>query len=105
MNVNKEVRVLRTARAAVQCMTEIGANRRPIVMIVFDMALSPGKPYRDALADWAAYEDYPAQSAHRWHAEICYWLLKDRQEVPEGVAAWFEERAKEVRRLADGVPA
>ncbi len=89
----------RIASAVVQHMTEIGENRRPIVVIVYDMALT-GRPYRDALADWAAYEDAPALSAHRWHAEICYWLLKDRQEVTEGVAAWFEDRAKEVRRLA-----
>lgn len=95
----------RVARAAIRHMNAIGANRRPVTMIVFDMAVSPGKPYKDSLLDWAAYEDEPMWTAHRWHTEICFWLLKDGQEVPDGVAAWFEEQAREVRRLADGVSA
>lgn len=95
----------RIARAVIEHMTALGANRRPIVMIVFDMAVTPGKPYRDALADWAAYEDEPVWPADRWHTEICYWLLKSRQEVPEGVAAWFDKQVGEVLQLAGRISA
>lgn len=82
---------------------------KPIVMIVYDMAVSPGKPYWEALADWAAYEDFGNAllqwPACRWHSEICYRLLKAGADVPEGVAAWFAERAREVRAIADGISA
>lgn len=99
----------RCAAAAREVTGRCGVNYRPVVMIVFDMALSPGKPYREALADWAAYEDFGNAllqwPACRWHSEICYRLLKAGADVPEGVAAWFDERAREVRAIADGVSA
>lgn len=82
--------------------------RRPFIMMVYVMARFPEFDYQAALADWAAYEEFGdglQWSAARWNTEFCYWLIKTRADVPNGVAAWFAERAREVRAIADGVSA
>lgn len=85
---------------------------KPIVTIVFDMALDSSRSYEAALEDWAATQCGPPEQpiagkryswpASRWHSEICYRLLKAGEECPGGVAAWFKAEAKEVRQLAEG---
>lgn len=103
------LREARTARAAVQHLWE--AHRityRPIVMVVFAMALYEGKSYEEALEDWADYEQVDEGHhwpASRWHSEICYRLLKAGAEAAGGVPDWMQQRAKEVRELADRVSA
>lgn len=80
--------------------------RRPFIMMVYVMARFPEFDYQAALADWAAYEEFGdglQWSASRWNTEFCYWLLKTRADVPNGVAAWFADRVKEVWAIADGV--
>lgn len=78
---------------------------KPIVTLVYDMALDSSRSYEAALEDWAATQTvggawyWPASC---WHSEICYRLLKAGEECPGGVAAWFETEAKEVRQLAEG---
>jgi len=85
---------------------------KPIVTIVYDMALDSSRSYEAALKDWAATQCGPPEQpiagkryswpASRWHSEICYRLLKAGEECPGGVAAWFEAEAKEVRQLVEG---
>ena len=89
----------RIAAAARTHLARIGLNYRPAVMILYCMA-AEGYDYRHCLEEWAAYEDTPTWTPDRWHSEMCYMLLKSKAEVVGGVAAWFEEQAKEVRRLA-----
>lgn len=95
-----------TARASVRHLWE--AHRityRPIVMVVFGMALDERRTYRQVLQDWADYEEVKEGlhwSATRWHSEICYRLLKAGVE-PERVSDWMKQQAKEVRELADRV--
>lgn len=96
-----------TARTAVRHLwQEHHITYRPIVMVVFGMALDLNRSYDQVLQDWADYEDvYGSKwSASRWHSEICYWLLQAGVET-DSVKDWMQERAKEVRQLADRVPA
>lgn len=108
------MREARTARAAVQHLWQ--AHRityRPIVMVVFGMALDERRTYEQVLQDWADYEqmgeNHHRWPASRWHSEICYRLLKAEAEIPGGVLggipAWMQQRAKEVRELADRISA
>lgn len=102
-------REARTARAAVRYLWE--AKRvcyRPIVMIVFELALYPEKTYDEALRDWADYEQDENGhhwTASRWHGEICRHLLATEEEAETCVHVWLTKWAKEVREYADGVPA
>ena len=102
------MREARTARAAVQHLWQ--AHRityRPIVMVVFGMALDERRTYEQVLQDWADYEQVDEGHhwpACRWHSEICYRLLKAGAE-PERVSDWMKQQAKEVRELADRISA
>lgn len=102
------MREARTARAAVQHLWQ--AHRityRPIVMVVFGMALDERRTYEQVLQDWADYEQVDEGHhwpACRWHSEICYRLLKAGVDT-DSAAAWMQQRAKEVRELADRISA
>ena len=85
-----------------------GITYEPIVEIVTELALDRSLRYLEALEDWAkakAERDAFAWPSTRWHSEICYRLLKVEANVEGGAAAWIEARAKEVRAIADGIPA
>lgn len=78
---------------------------RPIVMIVFGMALDERRTYEQVLRDWAEYEQVSEchhWPARRWHSEICYRLLKANADT-HCVSAWMQQQAKEVRELADRI--
>lgn len=102
------MREARIARAAVQHLWQ--AHRityRPIVMVVFGMALDERRTYDQVLQDWADYEQVDEGHhwpASRWHSEICYRLLKAGADT-DSAAAWMQQRAKEVRELADRISA
>ena len=84
-----------------------GITYHPIIQIVCEMALDRSLGYDEALEEWAATEldgaNFGCWPASRWHSEICYRLLKTGREITGSVADWMEERAKEVRAIADGV--
>lgn len=103
------LREARTARAAVRHLWEAyRITYRPIVMVVFAMALYEGKSYEEALEDWADYEQVEEGHhwpASRWHSEICYRLLATEEEAETCVHVWLTRWAKEVRELADRISA
>lgn len=85
-----------------------GLTFRPIVAIVAVMAMDEKRSFEDTLQWWAEWEAQGKSyvwPAARWRSEICYRLLKAGQEAPGGLGAWFEARAKEVRDIANGIPA
>ena len=102
------MREARTARAAVQHLWQSHRiTYRPIVMVVFGMALDERRTYEQVLQDWADYEQV-GEGHHwpssRWHSEICYRLLKAGADT-DSTAAWMQQQAKEVRELADRISA
>lgn len=110
MDTKEEVlREARTARAAVRYLWE--AKRvwyKPIVMIVFEMALHKEKTYEEALQDWAEYEhdeEGHHWTASRWHGEICRHLLATEEEAETCVHVWLTKWAEEVREYADRISA
>lgn len=102
------LREARIARAAARYLWEKHQiSHRPIIMVVFAMALDEKRTYRQVLKEWAAYEEVKEGhhwTATRWHSEICYRLLKAGAE-PERVSDWMRQAAEEVRKLADGISA
>jgi hypothetical protein len=85
---------------------------RPIVIVVATMAWDPDLKYWDALDEWSrrGYKimnqptlDWMGKT--QWHAEFCYRVLKSGAVVEAGVDKWFEDRAKEVRELANRIHA
>lgn len=83
-----------------------GISYRPIVAIVSAMALNEKRSFELGLnlwAEWKAEGKPHAWPASRWRSEICYRLLKVGQTAPGGLEAWFEDRAKEVREIANRV--
>ena len=85
-----------------------GIAYRPIVMVVFAMACSPGAAYWDILETLAEYAldgcSLPPWPAARWHSEICYRVLKTGDSCASA-EEWLRDRAKEVRDIADGISA
>lgn len=103
-----ELKERRRAREAVRHLwVNHGITYRPIVMVVYAMAICPAVPYRDVLDEWAKYDckiiDMPTMDAELWHSEFCRRLLLAGADVSEGVERWFEKRAEEVRSYADGI--
>ena len=102
------IREAETARAAVRHLWQSHRiTYRPIVMVVFAMALDERRSYEHVLQEWAEYEQIEGGywPASRWHSEICYRLLKAGVDAKGDAAAWMQQQAKEVRQLADGISA
>ena len=83
---------------------------RPVVIIIATMAMIDDLEYWDALDEWSrkGYKimDQPSldwMTKTQWHAEFCYRVLKSGAVVEAGVDKWFEDRAKEVRELANRI--
>lgn len=92
--------------AAVRYLRErYGVTYFPILAIVYGMACEPGADYPTVLGYWAERDceaaGFPQAEAWWWHNEICRYLLKADADVSGGVEHWFENRAKELRRLED----
>ena len=83
-----------------------GISYRPIVWVVFEMALESETTYSDLLEVVAQYAvdsgGLPAWTASRWNSEICYHLLK-KVDIDSSAEEWLRERAEEVRAIAGGV--
>ena len=102
------MREARMSRAAVRHLWEKSKiTYRPIVMVVFAMALDDRRTYEQVLQDWADYEQIDEGHrwpASRWNSEICYRLLKAGVDT-KNVAAWMRQQAREVRELANRISA
>lgn len=110
MDTKEEImREARIARAAARYLWEAKrVSYRPIVMVVFGMALDERRTYEQVLQDWADYEQDENGhhwTASRWHGEICRHLLATEEEAETCVHVWLTRWAKEVREYADGVSA
>lgn len=85
---------------------EYGITYMPIVMVVFGLACAPDTTYWEVLEMLTQYvagrDGLPAWPVNRWHSEICYKLLKSGYDGAS-VEGWMEERAKEVRDIANGI--
>ena len=87
---------------------EFNITFKPIVYLVAVMAAFPEMDYWDVLIEWSRHAHkilrQPSlewMNSIQWHSELCYRVMKSGAEPEAGLEKWFEDRAKEVRELAD----
>lgn len=97
-----EILELKLCLKCKKALERYGIRDKASTMVLYGMVRN-GLFYWESLKDWAAYEFEGSWPVERWHAEICYRMLKAW--ILEPAPQFFEMLAQEVQDTEDGISA